>query len=90
MAQRRIGHYEVLEEIAAGGQGAVYRARDINLGRIVALKVLHPHIARDPQFRERFLREARMAASLTHPNVVTIYDVGEDDSQLYMTMEFLP
>ncbi|MFC1935612.1 protein kinase [Chloroflexota bacterium] len=90
MEQGRIGHYEVLEEIAAGGQGAVYRARDVNLGRIVVLKVLHHHIARDPQFKERFLREARTAASLTHPNVVTIHAVGEEDGQLYMAMEYLP
>ena len=90
MAQQRIGHYDVLDEVAAGGQATVYRARDTRLGRIVALKVSHPHLARNPQFRERFLREARMAASLTHPNVVTVYDVGEEDGNLCMAMEFLP
>jgi len=90
VAQQRIGRYEVLSEVAKGGQATVYRARDTMLGRVVALKVLHPHLAGDPQFRERFLREARMAASLTHPNVVTIFDVGEDGGQLYMAMEYLP
>ncbi|MCH7706059.1 MAG: serine/threonine protein kinase, partial [Chloroflexi bacterium] len=88
--QKRIGRYQVLEEIASGGQGAVYRARDVSLDRVVALKVLHPHLARNPQYRERFLREARTAASLTHPNVVTIYEVGEEGDQLYIAMEYLP
>ena len=73
MAQQRIGRYEILSEIAAGGQATVYRARDVTLGRVVALKILHPHLARDAQFRERFLREARMVASLTHPNVSSAF-----------------
>ena len=90
MAQRRIGHYEIIDEIAAGGQATVYRARDLTLGRIVALKVLHPHLARDAQFRERFLREARTAASLTHSNVVTVFEVGEEAGQLFLAMEYLP
>ena len=88
--QQRIGRYEILEEIASGGQGSVYRARDVSLNRVVALKVLHPHWARNAQYRERFLREARTAASLTHPNVVTIYEVGEEGDQLYIAMEYLP
>ncbi len=90
MAQQRIGRYEILSEIAAGGQATVYRARDVTLGRVVALKILHPHLARDAQFRERFLREARMVASLTHPNVITVFEVGEEAGQLFMAMEFLP
>ena len=90
LAQQHISHYEILEKIASGGQATVYRARDLNLGRIVALKVLHPHLADDPQFRERFLREARTAASLTHPNVVTVFDVGEEAGQLFLAMEYLP
>ena len=87
---QRIGRYEVLEEIASGGQGSVYRVRDMTLDRIVALKVLHPHWARNAQYRERFLREARTAASLTHPNVVTIYEVGEEGDHLFIAMEYLP
>ena len=90
MADQRIGRYQILEEIAAGGQATVYRARDLTLGRIVALKILHPHLARNAQFRERFLREARTAASLTHLNVVVVYEVDEEAGQLYMAMEFLP
>jgi len=86
----RIGRYEIIEEIAAGGQATVYRARDTQLGRVVALKVMHPHLAGNAQYVERFLREARMAASLSHPNVAAIYDVGEDERRHYIAMEFLP
>ncbi|MCL0043365.1 protein kinase, partial [Dehalococcoidia bacterium] len=90
MAQERIGNYEILDQIAAGGQATVYRARDTNLGRIIALKVLHPHLASDPDFRERFVREARMAASLSHPNIATVHDVGEANGQYYIAMEYVP
>ena len=88
--QQRIGRYEILERMAAGGQATVYRARDVNLGRVVALKVLFPQLASDPQFVERFMREARMAASISHPNVVTVYEVGQDSGQYFMAMEFMP
>ena len=90
MDQRRIGRYQILEEIASGGQATVYRARDADLERVVALKVLHPHLSADPQYLERFLREARMAGSLNHPNIVIIYEVGRDDGQHLIAMEHLP
>ena len=73
---QRIGKYDILEEMGSGGQAIVYKARDRSLGRTVALKVLHPHLTRDPQFREHFLRDARLAASLNHPNVVTVHEAG--------------
>ena len=88
--QQRIGKYQIIEEIASGGQGAVYRALDPDLDRVVALKVLHSHLSLDAQSQERFLREARMVASLNHPNIVTIHEVGRDGNLLFIAMEFLP
>ncbi len=90
MQQRTIGRYQVLNEIAAGGQGIVYRARDTSLGRIVALKVLHPLMSRDAVVLQRFQREARLAASVSHPNVTVIYEVGNDGDQHFIAMEYLP
>ena len=90
MAEDRVGKYNIVEEIASGSQGAVYRAFDSDTGRIVAVKVLHPEVARDPSFVERFRREARIAASIDHPNVVKLYDVGESDGRLFIALEFLP
>jgi len=90
MAQERIGRYSILEEIASGAQGTVYRAHDPDVDRTVALKVLHPEMARDPQYVERFRREARIAASIDHPNVCRIYEVGEVDGRHFIAMEFLP
>ena len=88
--QQRIGRYQILEEIASGGQGTVYRALDPDLQRDVAVKVLHPHLNTDDQYRERFLREARLVASLNHPNIVTIHDVGTEGNLLFIAMELLP
>lgn len=85
----RFGRYEILGELNRGGFAMVYRARDAVLGREVALKVLAPHLAWDPSFSERFLQEARLAASLTHPAILTIYEVGEEGGQLYMAAELL-
>ena len=73
----RLGPYEVLAAIGAGGMGEVYKARDTRLDRIVAIKVLPAELAGDPQFRERFDREARTISQLTHPHICTLYDVGE-------------
>ncbi|MDQ3168853.1 MAG: protein kinase, partial [Acidobacteriota bacterium] len=75
----RIGPYEILAPIGAGGMGEVYRARDTKLNREVALKILSPALASDPDRRERFEREARAAAALNHPNIVTIHSVEEID-----------
>jgi len=90
MPQERIGRYRVLEEIASGAQGTVYRAHDPESGRIVALKVLHRELSRDRQYVERFRREATLAASIDHPNIVRIFDVGEAGGLHFMAVEFLP
>ena len=87
---QQIGRYQVLDEIAAGGQGAVYRAFDLDTRQIVALKVLHPSLTGDTTFLERFHREARITSSIDHPNVVRIFEVGEDGGQHFISMEFLP
>ena len=88
--QQRIGKYQILEEIAAGGQAVVYRAWDVGTGQVVALKVMHTHLARDVSYVEQFQREARLAASITHPNVIRIFDVGQDGTNHFMALEFLP
>ena len=90
MAQQQIDSYHILEEIAAGGQASVHKAWDTRTGQIVALKVMHPHLAKDPGYLERFHREARLAASITHPNVIRIFDVGQDGEAHYMALEYLP
>jgi hypothetical protein len=87
---KRIGKYEILEEIGRGGFAVVYRARDTELDRQVALKLLHPYWTNDPGFAARFRREARTAARLRHPHVVTVHEAGEAKGQLYIAMEYLP
>jgi serine/threonine protein kinase/beta-lactam-binding protein with PASTA domain len=83
------GRYEILSRIAAGGMGEVYRARDAVLEREVAIKVLHPALAGDPGFVDRFRREARSAAGLNHPNVVHVHDWGAVDRVYFMVMEYV-
>src|SRR5437762_14224008 len=78
-AGTRLGPYEIVALLGAGGMGEVYRARDTRLDRVVAIKVLPAQLASDPQFRERFDREARAIASLTHPHICALYDVGHDE-----------
>ena len=73
----RLGPYEIVSPVGAGGMGEVYKARDTRLDRSVAIKILPAALAADPQFRERFDREARAISQLTHPNICTLYDVGE-------------
>jgi eukaryotic-like serine/threonine-protein kinase len=85
----RLGPYEILSAIGAGGMGEVYRARDTRLDRIVAIKVLPVHLADRPELRERFEREARTIASLNHPHICTLYDVGHQDGTDYLVMEYL-
>src|SRR5439155_14213246 len=85
----RLGAYEIISRIAVGGMGEVYRARDTRLNRIVAIKILPEHSAADPQFKERFEREARAISSLEHPNICALYDVGEHDSTSYLVMQHL-
>ena len=85
----RLGPYEILSSIGAGGMGEVYRARDTRLDRTVAIKVLPPHLADSPELRERLEREARTIASLNHPHICTLYDVGHQDGTDYLVMEYL-
>jgi serine/threonine-protein kinase len=85
----RIGKYEVLAHIATGGMGAVYKARDTELGRDVALKILSPEMAGKPASLERFRREARSAAKLRHENIVTLYEVGEQHGTHFLALEFV-
>jgi YVTN family beta-propeller protein len=84
-----VGIYEVRARIGRGGMGDVYLARDTRLGRPVALKVLSERFASDERFRERLLRESRLAASLDHPNVVPVYDAGEADGRLFIAMRYV-
>lgn len=86
----RIGRYEILEALGRGGFATVYKARDTQLNRLVALKVLHEGWSGDPEFVQRFRKEAETAAQFSHPNIVTIYDIGEIERQLFISMEYLP
>src|SRR5438445_1664200 len=86
---KRLGPYEVLSAIGAGGMGEVYRAKDTRLDRVVAIKVLPDRLASRPELRDRFEREARTIASLNHPHICTLYDVGHQDGTDYLVMEFL-
>ncbi len=88
-AGQRLGPYEVLGPLGAGGMGEVYRARDTRLGRDVAIKRLRPELASDEDRRKRFEREARAASALNHPHIVSLYDIGEDEGVLFMAMELV-
>jgi len=88
--EKYIGHYEIVSELGRGGMGVVYKAHEQSLNRFVALKVLGEHLGDDPSYVQRFLREARSAASLNHPNIVQIYAVDEFEGKHYFAMEFVP
>ena len=85
----KLGPYEVQSALGAGGMGEVYRAKDTRLDRTVAIKVLLPALAADPQFRERFHREARVISQLDHPHICALYDVGEHDGTSFLVMQYL-
>jgi len=85
----KLGPYEILAPLGAGGMGEVYKAKDTRLDRTVAIKVLPSHVASNPEVRQRFEREARAVSSLNHPHICTLYDIGSENGIDFMVMEHI-
>src|SRR5690349_15533768 len=89
MIGRTISHYQIIDKLGEGGMGVVYKARDANLDRFVAIKVLLPEQVADPECMDRFLQEAQAIAALNHPNIAHVYDFDEHDGARWLAMEFI-
>src|SRR5687768_8437954 len=85
----KLGRFTVLEPLGEGGMGEVYKARDTELGRTVAIKVLRDTLLRNPEFERRLEREAQAASSLSHPNICVLHDIGRQDGRPYLVMEYV-
>jgi len=88
-AGKRFGHYEIIKQIGAGGMGEVYLAKDTRLDRKTSIKILRGHLAQDEERMQRFVREAKSASALNHPNIITIYEIGEIDDTQFIAIEYI-